>query len=66
MAAGRMRGAAWVRLRPTFGVWAASSAVGFVGMPVKNREKAREDSLRGGSSGAIMASATQATPENAV
>ena len=65
MAAGRMRAAAWVRLRPTFGAWAASSAVSFVGMPVKNSEKAREDSLRGGSIGAIMASATQAALENA-
>ena len=64
MAAGRMRGAAWVRLRPTFGVWAASSAVSFVGTLVKNSEKAREDRLRGGSIGAIMASATQVTPEN--
>ena len=61
MAAGRMRGVAWVRLRPTFGVWVASSAVSFVGTPAKNSEKAREDRLRGGSIGAIMASATQAT-----
>jgi hypothetical protein len=65
VAAERMRGAAWVRLRPTFGVWAASLAVSLVGVPVKNNEKAREDSLRGGSIGAIMASATQATVENA-
>jgi len=65
VAAGRMRGVAWVRLRPTFGVWAAPSAFSFVGMPVNNSEKAREDSLRGASIGAIMVSATQATLENA-
>jgi hypothetical protein len=52
VAAGRRKGVAGIRLRPTLGVRASSSAADLVCVPINSWEKARDDCLRGGSNGA--------------